>query len=300
MKYRAVAVAVALALVWSPAVLRAQDTASAQDAVLTISAPSAEVYKGPSNVTPVIGHVPRGTAIPVLRNLGSWVKVAWPAGVDGVGYVRVAMGSLSPGTPASDATPSASSSAPFASTASTAGGQTIRTPPHTTPSDRTVVRSDDGSTISHVIGIGGAIGSMRSWGATGRAWAGNRLGVQVGFTRETLTSDVSPARVTSMQIEPAFVYGICDVVSDYVWFRPYVGSGLSIRHLTMHDAPAAAGEPSENGVGYRLFGGSELTFAGASRFALSVEAGYRRYPTTFEGFAADRFVASIAGHWYIK
>ena len=49
-----------------------------------VNVPSADVYKGPSNVTPVVGHVSRGTAMPVLRNLGSWIKVSWPAAPDGI------------------------------------------------------------------------------------------------------------------------------------------------------------------------------------------------------------------------
>ena len=44
-----------LALTLNPATLRAQE------AVLTVTAQSADIYKGPSNVTPVIGHVARGT-----------------------------------------------------------------------------------------------------------------------------------------------------------------------------------------------------------------------------------------------
>ena len=80
------AAAVVLALTLNPALLRAQDT------VLTVTVPSADVYKGPSNVTPVIGHVPRGTVLNVSRNLGGWVKIAWPDAQDGLGYVRASMG----------------------------------------------------------------------------------------------------------------------------------------------------------------------------------------------------------------
>ena len=57
---------------------------------------------------------------------------------------------------------------------------------------------------------------------------------------------------------------------------------------------------SDNGVGVRVFGGSELTFASVTRFGLSVELGYRRLPIAFPGFEADRLGVSIAGHWYFK
>jgi len=62
--------AVVLALALNPAPVRAQE------AVLTVTVASADVHKGPSTVTPVIGHVSRGTVLPVSRNLGSWARVA--------------------------------------------------------------------------------------------------------------------------------------------------------------------------------------------------------------------------------
>jgi hypothetical protein len=62
--------------------------------VFTVTVPSADVYKGPSNATPVIGHASRGTALSVSRNLGGWVKVPWPDAADGVGYVRMSMGRI--------------------------------------------------------------------------------------------------------------------------------------------------------------------------------------------------------------
>ena len=78
--------AVILALTLNPAVVGAQDT------VLTVTVQTADLYTGPSNVTPVIGHVARGTVLPVSRNLGSWARVPWPDAVDGVAYVHVSMG----------------------------------------------------------------------------------------------------------------------------------------------------------------------------------------------------------------
>ena len=99
------AAAVVLALTLHPTLLLAQDT------VLTVNVPSADVHKGPSTVNPVIGHVSRGTVLPVTRNLGSWVKVVWPAAPDGVGYVHVTMGTVGPANdaPRPNASPQASS-----------------------------------------------------------------------------------------------------------------------------------------------------------------------------------------------
>ena len=304
--------AIVLALALSPAELYAQDL------VLTVNVESADVHKGPSIATPVIGHVPRGTAVPVLRNLGSWVKVDWPGGLDGFGYLHVTTGRIalrttdapsskparrrSP-TTASASTASASdgsiSPAPLAASSSSAV-QTAKPPQPR--HERVVIRSQQDSTpISHIVGVGGMFGSMSSFGVTSRAWRDNRLGLQIGFSRDSMTSSVAPGRVTSMELEPAVVYGLYDHVSDYFWVRPYVGSGLSVRHQSLQNATPTSGDAtSSTGVGFRAFGGAEVTFAGAPRFALSVDAGYRRFPTSFPGFEPAHFSAFVSGHWYVK
>lgn|SRR5262249_33887855 len=299
------AAALAFALMLSPATLHAQEI------VLTVSVPSADVYKGPSTGTPVIGHLSRGTAVPVLRNLGSWVKVPWPAAPDGVAYIHVTMGRLAPANAdgsSANASPQGSSAAAVAaapvpaSSSSSAPAATAPRPQPSRPHDRVVVRGQKDSTvISHVLGFGGVVESMGSIGATARTWRDNRLGIQFGLSRDSRTSDVTTSRLTSTQIEPAVVYGLFDSVSDYFWLRPYVGGGPSFHHQTLHDSALVTGEAaSANGVGLHLFGGSEVTFAGAPRFALSVDVGYRRFTTPFSGFTGDRVSASLYGHWYIK
>src|SRR5262249_26240975 len=179
------AAALAFALMLSPATLHAQEI------VLTVSVSSADVHKGPSTGTPVIGHVSRGTAVPVLRNLGSWVKVPWPAAPDGVGYVHVTMGSLTPpngdGSSSNPSPRGSSASAAVPPPASSSGSaQTTMSPrPRPASHERVVVRSPQNATaISHVFGFGGVVGSTGSFGATARAWRDNRLGFQVGFTRD--------------------------------------------------------------------------------------------------------------------
>ena len=171
------------------------------------------------------------------------------------------------------------------------------------PVSRMAVSGEIGDTpITHFFGVGGLVGSRNSFGGTARAWRTDHLGIQLAFARDAMTSDVAAGRVTSIRFEPGVVYALFDRVTDYVWFRPYVGSALSVRHQTWKLSGPAALEPaSDNGMGFRVFGGSELTFAGLQRFGLSAELGYRRFPTTpFPEFEADRLSASIAGHWYIK
>jgi hypothetical protein len=97
------------------------------------------------------------------------------------------------------------------------------------------------------------------------------------------------------------VYALFDRVRDYVWVRPYVGSALSFRHQTLTPPASVPGNSaSDNGVGFRVFGGSEITFATVTRLALSAEVGYRQVPAPFPGFEPDHMTLSIAGHWYIK
>jgi hypothetical protein len=286
-----------LLLTLRPTLLHAQDT------VLTVTVLSADVHKGPSTVTPIIGHASRGTVLPVARNLGSWAKVPWPDAPDGVGYVHVTMGRLSP--PDADAAPAATASTRPPEPGSTPipmATTTITPRPRTSGGERVVLRGEhDSTSISHTVGVGGLVGSLNTFGATARAWRNNHLGLQMGLTRDVMRSDVAAARVTSMQFESGVVYALFDRVSDYVWIRPYVGSALSVRHqtLTLPVPDPTAHEP-DNGIGFRVFGGTELTFATVTRLGVSTEIGYRRFPSPFPGFGAERLSVSIAGHWYIK
>ena len=282
--------AVVLTLALTPALVHAQDT------VLTVTAPSADVYKAPSNVTPVVGHASHGAVLPVSRNLGSWVKVAWPGAPDGVGYVHVSMGTLSP---ASGAAPAPNPS-PRAASASAAGAPIP--PVRTAAPARAVARPVVNRTPeAHLLGIGALIGPMSTIGASARAWRDDRLGCQLALTRDAMSSDLAGNRVTAMQIEPGVVYGLLDHVTDYVWLRPYVGAAVSLRRETLRFPTATGIEPvSDSGIGLRLFGGTEFTFASVPQLGLSVDLGYRRVPTPFVGFEADHLSAAIAGHWYIK
>ena len=284
--------AVVLALILNPAFVRAQDN------VFTVTVPSADVYKGPSNATPIIGHASRGTALSVSRNLGGWVKVPWPDAADGIGYVRVSMGRIGEpeaGASAANASPRASSAsadgnAPSASASRTSAGQQIA--PRGQPRQ---------SEISHIFGIGAVLAPMNGIGATARAWHKNHVAIQVGFIRDAVTSGVADGRVTTMGFEPGVAYAPFDRVSDYVWIRPYVGSGVSfVRQTWSLSSPLATPPIGESGMGFRIYGGSEFTFAGMPQLGLSADLGYRHLPAPFAGFKADPLGVSIAGHWYIK
>jgi hypothetical protein len=175
-------------------------------------------------------------------------------------------------------------------------------PPPRPAHERVVIRREqDSKPISHVVGVGGLFGSMSSFGATTRAWRDNRLGIQVAFSRDAQTGSGGTGRVTAMQLEPAIVYALFDHVSDYFWVRPYVGSGLGIRHQTRQATTPIGEQPgSSTGLGFRAFGGAELTFAGAPRVGVSADVGYRRFSTPFPGFEPSRFTAFVLAHWYVK
>jgi hypothetical protein len=283
---------IVLVLALAPAVARAQDAA------LTVSVPSADVHKGPSTVTPVVGRASRGAVLPVSRNLGSWVSVEWPDAQDGIGYVHVTMGRLGPanGDPLMAARAASAASAPPPAPAGTPA------PPICTPADNSVVprRQVNIAPASRIFGVGGLVASTTNVGASVRAWGSNRLGIQVGLTRDAATSAAGD-RLTSIHFEPGVVWAPLDRVGDYIWLRPYVGSVVSFRRQTLRATSALGAESASDGtVGLRVFGGGELTFASAPRFGLSADVGYRRFNGSFAGFETDRLSASVAGHWYIK
>src|SRR5262245_7871445 len=296
------AAAVVIALVLNAAPLHAQTS------VFTVTVQSADVYKGPTTGSPVVGHASRGTDLTVARNLGSWAEVAWPDAPGGVGYVHMTMGRL--GAPAQRAPAPTPSSSRTSAPSSAAPAPALAPATSTASAQRTPVSAGDlvpppsvpqgGSRISHVVGVGGLVGSMSTFGASTRWWHNKHLGVQAGFTRDAMSSETAAGRVTSLQVEPGVVYALFDRVPDYFWIRPYVGSALSFRHQTWKDTAAPTEPVSDNGVGYRVFGGGELTFASLTQLGVSVELGYRHLPTAFAGFEPEKWNVSIAGHWYIK
>jgi hypothetical protein len=284
--------AVAAALILNPVFLHAQDT------VFTVTVPTASVYKGASNATPVIGHVARGTELSVSRNLGGWVKVAWPGAEDGIGYLPMSMGRVGGG----EAGASATNVSPRPASASAAAATTNASAARTSQGQQIPPRGQARTTqISHVFGIGAALAPMNGVGATGRGWYKNHVAIQVRFTRDAVTSDIADGRVTTIGFEPGVAYAPFDRVSDYVWIRPYVGSGVSfLRQSWSLSSPLARPPISDNGMGLRVYGGSEFTFAGMPQFGLSADLGYRHMPAPFAGFKADPLNVSLAGHWYIK
>jgi hypothetical protein len=269
----------------------------AQSTQLTVSVASATVYQAPSTGSVAIGTAPRGTVLEVTRELGSWVKVSWPAARDGIGYVHVSTGSIGPSVSAPRLTPSVTPP-PAASGAEPPAPAPLRAERMiATPAPSTVYVTPR----THVAGLGGLMGQPSTLGASARAWVGDRLGLQVDVSRGTLTSAGLTGHVRSLQVAPSLLFSFGNLVSDYIWVRPYLGTGAQWRRQTMTGlTPDAGGPVSKTGFGPQVFGGGEMTFAAVPRFALSADLGYRWSQTPFAGFSQTRLGLSVSGHWYVK
>ena len=287
---------VLVALCISPSWLGAQTTGTT---TMKVTAPSADVYMSPSTGSPVIGHVSQGTVLVVTRELGSWVKVPWPDGESGNGYLHVSKGTIGhegTGDRAAGSAPSTQAAARRTTTvaaapvgARTSSGEQLHNPVY-------VARP------THVVGVGGLVaGPTAGFGASARAWRHDRFGVQFDISRYAVTSAATPGRVTSLQFEPSGLYSMRDRVSDSWWLRPYVGSGLSLQRQTLTAGASGIGVPvSDSSAGFHVFGGGEMTFPSMPRFTISADVGYRWMHQPFPGFETDGLGISVSGRWYVR
>jgi hypothetical protein len=277
----------------------------AQGATFTVSTASANVHKGPSTGSAVIGNAARGAVLPVTRELGSWVRISWPDAPDGVGYLHVSWGVVGRGAAADSRRGGGTASAPLTPgpippSSSSETAVTAANAPQIQP--RPATRQVFVAPATHRVGVGGRMdGSPVGFGATLRAWRPNRLGGQIDVSHHAATGSATPARVTSIQVEPSVLYSLPDRITDYLWLRPYVGSGPMLRHHSVSGGTAGTGrEQSGNGFGLQAFGGSEVTFAGAPQFAVSLDLRYQWFKTPIDGFDLGGMGVSVLGHWYVK
>lgn len=280
---------------------------SAQSVEIRITSPSAGVYKAPSTGSPVIGTAPNGAVLPVTRDLGSWVKVVWTDAPDGIGYVHVSMGVVT--RPTTSVTPSASSAAGVTQPASRRTFATRRVLSRTSVGEEVVAASEpyalpDPGYVglpTHTLGLGGWMGnSVPAYGVTTRAWW-RHLGLQVEASRGALASSIAPGRLTSEQIAPGLLYSLPDMVTPFLWLRPYVGGGAILSRETLNAATPIAGDSaSDNNFGLQALGGTELTFPSVPRFALGIDFMYMRPRTPFAGFEVGGPGVAVSAHWYVK
>jgi uncharacterized protein YraI len=279
------AAAIAVALLLTPAWLHAQNPE------FTVSVQSANVYRGPSTGSPVLGKAPRGTVLEVTRDLGDWLKITWPPEPDSTGYIHVTMGSKSRPMASEPAAPSSLTYVSRPARASLTPASASYAAMETTDSRGTLYVTPR----THIVGLGGRMaGSTLGYGGTVRGWSRKRLGVQLEVSRYSITSADTLGRVTSLEFAPSALYSLPDRVADYVWLRPYVGGGVNLHRATQ------TGFGSTNKVGFQAFGGGEATFASFPQFAVSADLGYRWMDAPYEGFDLKGLRLSVSGHWYLK
>jgi hypothetical protein len=303
--------ATAIVLCLSPVSLWAQGT------TITVNAASADVYKAPSTGSPIVGNVSRGAVLEVTRELGSWVKVPWAKSPDGSAYIHVSMGSI-----AHNVTPAAlPAGAPRGASPAQAGDPAsgpssvhadvdqINRRLSPLESSNTAINTRTSVPVApttHALGFGGKLGaftssSMPGIGVSARTWRRNRLGVQLEVSRDLVSSAALSERLTSSEFEPGVLYALRDHVSDYVWWRPYVGGGVPIRRQTLSSTiPGVELSQSQGGMGIRPFGGGEFTFSAMPQFAVSADLGYEWVHNPVAGFDTGGLGLTLSGHWYLR
>ncbi len=266
----------------------------AQGVVLTVQTDAATVHKAPMNGSPVIGE------------LGSWVKVSWPAAEDGAGYVHVSMGTVAHVTtpiaipPLGSPTPRGGRASAPPSTPTTTGFRRagdVSQPPagREDASQPPLVRPVYITPATHSLGLGARIGGA-GFGVSGRAWRRDRFGIGVELSHYSNAAGL--AHVTSAQFEPSVLYALKDRVSDSLWLRPYVGSGINIGRKTL--SSTVGNSVSDDRLGFQAFGGGEMTIAGLQKFALSADVNYRWSRAPIAGIDLGGVGVSVSGHWYIR
>ncbi len=149
-------------------------------------------------------------------------------------------------------------------------------------------RSASAGDRPHTVGLGGKAGGFAfGVGASARAWATDRIGVQTDLSH----FEVGTVSVTQISPSVIVTLGSPDLDAD-TQLRPYAGGGINIMRV-------ASTFSSDSGVGFQAFVGGEWVFARAPRLGLSGDIGY--YSTgKFFNVSIGGFAVSVLGHYYIK
>jgi hypothetical protein len=284
-------------------------TVHAQTVHFIVSAPSASVYKAPTNVSPVVGEAKQGAALEVTRDVGSWVKVAWSSAPDGIGYVRKSAGTMGALGPAVAATPAGPGpKAPAASAAKASAPASASLSPRLTSAQGVAAVAPPPAVVptgyvtpTHRFGVGGQVGgSAVGAGFSARGWTSSqKFGVQIDVTRHSMSNDVFFTRMSSTQIGPRVLYAFRDQVSDSTWVRPYAGAGAHLLRASVND-PVTGLSTSDTRMAAQFFGGAELTLSAMPRLGLSADVGYQWYQSPFVGYTLDGMMMTVSAHWYLK
>ncbi len=288
------AAAVAVVLLLSPSWVAAQGTE------LTINVASADVHKSPTNSSPVLGVVGRGARLEVTREVGDWVKIAFPPAPDGVGYVRVSFGSIAQGATSKTVPQNTAAAAPASTQPAPRLAATSTSVEQAQTGNRLPIRNTAPSGQSHVFGLGARLGGPAfGLGASARAWTLGRLGLQFEVSHYEVPNLLDSGTVSATDFGPSVLYAFNDHVADYTWLRPYLGGGVNFYRSTSTSSVLGI-ETSDSQFGSQVFGGGELSFASVPQFAVSTEVSYRWFEAPADGFDLGGVGLSIAGHWYLK
>jgi hypothetical protein len=276
-----------------------QSNAAASAMAFTVSVASAEIRQSPSVGSPVLGWVPHGAVLEVTRDVGSWVKVTWLEAPSGVGYVHQSMGTLSNRPSREQRMAVAVASLPPAPPDVPASGAPTNAPASRQPS---AMPTTYVSRPTHLVGLGGQLrAATPGFGFSSRIWSRQRVGVQVDFSRSSMSNDFSDNRVRSTEFVPSVIYSLPDYVSESVWLRAYAGGGLvMIRSKLYGGVPETALSASGSTWGYQGFGGAEVSVPGGPHLGISADFGYQRADVLFDGFDPTGPRFSLSAHWYVK
>src|SRR5262245_18938693 len=207
------AAAVVVVLLLSPSWVSAQGTE------LTVNVASASVYKSPTNVSPVLGVVGHGARLEVTREVGDWVKIAYPPAADGVGYVRKSMGSVAPAATSKAAISSTGTASRTTSPPTQAAPRVVSTSGEQAQTGNRLPVRNTGpqrSTTSHMFGLGARLGGPAfGIGASGRAWALGRLGLQAEVAHYNVSSPIDLGTMSSTEFGTSALYAFNERVADY-------------------------------------------------------------------------------------
>ena len=287
--------AVVIVLLLNATPLFSQSAANAASE-LTVKASAADVHKGPTVASPVVGTARSGMVLEIRRNLGSWVEVPWPNTESGFAFVHVNTGTIARrsgaaplnGSEAAVAQIHAVAAAATAASAASSNGRAAAGQPMVM--SQAAAQSPSYVALpEHRIGMGALMNpSQPRFGVTARTWWQHGLGVQFHVSRPQLES-ADGRLMTSTQLAPSALYALPDAVTNAVWLRPYVGGGPRFYRANMRTA-----------LGYETFGGAEATLAAIPQFALSFDMGYRWVRPSFDGFDTY-FMAgtpSLLSEWF--
>ena len=103
-----------------------------------------------------------------------------------------------------------------------------------------------------------------------------------------------------MQFAPSVIFSLPNLVTNALWARPYIGSGLNVYRSTLRSGVSNVSDAVDTGLGAQVFGGAEFTWANLPQLGVSADVRQAWAPTPFTGFELGGFGFSLSAHWYVR